>query len=366
MGMAECIVEVAMQRRNSRGFTLIELLVVIAIIGILIALLLPAVQMARETARTAQCANNLKQIGLAMHAYLETHEAFPQGCAVPPERYHGFLFWAYLLPYMENDNLSALLSEDTHCGTVSKDAWTHPEQGSMGCNAHLRWCFNNVAIPWLSCPSSSLPRMTDLEEGVNDFAETLVPAKVQPADYSGVSGSVQGKHFYKQGATAKAFTGLLTELVEAPGRFHNPYVENSGPTIGHGPVAPREVIDGLSQTLLVAETSGWLYTADGKTSLGRTTVAFTQGSCCPDWDGPAHRGLTTVLHPVGTKSASALGADDPLYPGCAHMPIQSEHPQGANVLMGDGSVHFLTNGTNLDVLYRMADRNDGRGFGTNF
>ncbi len=99
-------------RRSRGGFTLVELLVVIAIIGILVGLLLPAVQAAREAARRAQCQNNLRQLGIAMHNYHGAHGKLPPGCMEyrgfrdPPTR-RQFAWSAFLLGYLEQGNLAA-------------------------------------------------------------------------------------------------------------------------------------------------------------------------------------------------------------------------------------------------------------------
>ncbi|TVS20773.1 MAG: DUF1559 domain-containing protein, partial [Planctomycetaceae bacterium] len=82
-----------------RGFTLVELLVVIAIIGVLVALLLPAVQAAREAARRSQCSNNLKQIGLAMHNYADVHKAFPPAAMTVGQ--HSATAFVFILPFIE-------------------------------------------------------------------------------------------------------------------------------------------------------------------------------------------------------------------------------------------------------------------------
>src|SRR5262245_35636381 len=103
-------------RSRSRGFTLIELLVVIAIIGVLIALLLPAVQQAREAARRAKCSNNLKQVGIAVHNYLDTHKSFPTAgsywrCGGGSDwAGGGFSVFGMILPLMERSDLSDRLN----------------------------------------------------------------------------------------------------------------------------------------------------------------------------------------------------------------------------------------------------------------
>jgi prepilin-type N-terminal cleavage/methylation domain-containing protein len=128
-------------RSGFRGFTLVELLVVIAIIGILVAMLLPAIQAAREAARNTSCKNNLRQLGVALHLYSTAHKSFPPGSALSINApSHSFSVHARLLPYLEEENLQDLID-------FTKSYTLQPE-------------VTKVRVPTFVCPSesNSLPK----------------------------------------------------------------------------------------------------------------------------------------------------------------------------------------------------------------
>ena len=144
-----------MLRRGRRcGFTLIELLVVIAIIAVLIALLLPAVQMAREAARRSQCVNNLKQLGVAMHNYHDTHDTLPWGQG--PLNWNDWSAFPFMLPYMEQAPLYNAINFDR----------TNAAIGFADPGAIQNTTTHRTKVEILLCPSD-LDRLTNAEGRTN-------------------------------------------------------------------------------------------------------------------------------------------------------------------------------------------------------
>ena len=143
-----------MRRKLSKGFTLVELLVVIAIIGILVALLLPAVQAAREAARRMSCGNNMKQLGIALHNYHDTYKTLPPSCLNPggigsstfvaPGEIRNFTGYLFMLPFLEQQPL--------HDQIDFRFATGHADWESVGGGGHQA-ALQNVALPTLRCPS---------------------------------------------------------------------------------------------------------------------------------------------------------------------------------------------------------------------
>jgi prepilin-type N-terminal cleavage/methylation domain-containing protein/prepilin-type processing-associated H-X9-DG protein len=301
------------EARKRLGLTLIELLVVIAIIAILIGLLMPAVQKVREASNRASCANNLKQLGLALHHYHGDHGKFPPGAVgpikgVPPGlKHHGL--GTYLLPYVEQDALFRQYRWDV--------SWFDPPNQPV---------VNQQLNVW-SCPSAEANR---LQVG---SVVTVTPPDV----------------FLFQGTAACADYGgmhrvdaqlLLTGLVDPVSNNFGIFEVNRGTRLA-------EVLDGTSQTIMLAECAG-----RPKLWQGRNAVPNVWLSGGP-WASRAllfGRGST----PDGTA----------FYGPCAinctnDREVYSFHPSGANVVLADGSVQFLQAGMSIRVFARLVTRAGG-------
>jgi prepilin-type N-terminal cleavage/methylation domain-containing protein/prepilin-type processing-associated H-X9-DG protein len=229
---------------NARGFTLVELLVVIAIIGILVALLLPAVQAAREAARRSQCSNNLKQIGLACLNYESSQGTLPPGAYLG----EGSAWSAFILPYLEQGNMFSHLKIGDDPGANYQWGYNGGEYADA---AALGDKFRNIQLvetvmPVYRCPSMSLP-----EHMFDNSAdpEYLVMRRV-PGSYIGVGSGlakVQYPTFWfrvgKQQGAPPLWEGADGVLVG----IHHQEDRNKGR------IALRRITDGTSNTLMVGE-----------------------------------------------------------------------------------------------------------------
>jgi prepilin-type N-terminal cleavage/methylation domain-containing protein/prepilin-type processing-associated H-X9-DG protein len=328
------------------GFTLVELLVVVTIIGILIALLLPAVQAAREAARRAQCANNVKQIGLALLTYESMNGAFPYGGVGLTNGTYGFSWIGRILPYCEQDNIYQQLdlvgkASDSN-GMVG---WLGG--GGNGTNARL---LANMTFTFLVCPSSPLPVNGVGRDTEYDKANSNNNLPVQGAHYTGISGG---------GFPPPTGTYPLTHKKSdsyAPG-----WIGRGGILIRDIVIPVAEVSDGLSNTMIVGEQSDWCLTSDGQNRDCRSDCGhgFFMG---PGLNEEIDRdfNVTCVINRLGDKSFGAEGVRGNCGPNRA---IQSAHPGGATVGLADGSVTFLSESINIYTLYNLATRNDGQVLG---
>jgi prepilin-type N-terminal cleavage/methylation domain-containing protein/prepilin-type processing-associated H-X9-DG protein len=311
-----------------RAFTLVELLVVIAIIGILIALLLPAVQAAREAARRSQCTNNLKQFGLAHHNYHDTHKVFVYrkgGTACPSGatsgncgRRSGFIS---LLPFMEAGNIwEAVKAGDAAAG--------YPPEGPAG---WYRWgAWDNPPDAFL-CPSDGeLPHLSADTRGRANYAFSVGDQIVGVRDDQ----SVRGVFSYAQCSRiadildGTSNTLLMSERLKA----------NYG--ILTATAGEVEAVLGLAVGIGIANTPGVCLTAsDGKYYNAGVQVKGRFGSLYNDGQ-PERVGFNTVLPPNGPSCTddTNVNADSVNLV----IPPASRHPGGVNCLKADGSVTFIS------------------------
>jgi prepilin-type processing-associated H-X9-DG protein/prepilin-type N-terminal cleavage/methylation domain-containing protein len=277
------------------GFTLVELLVVIAMIGVLLALLLPAVQRVREAANRTKCANNLKQIGLALHHYHDSYLTLPPATSShsprsnPPD-YHFFWSWlADILPFVEQDSLFRQADDFAH--TVSwNNPWGPPSNPAQ-----------DTPIPTYQCPADNRVLTATLVDASPDSTRQIDMAFTS---FLGVNG---------------------TNLYTRDGVFFK-----------DSHVRLEEVTDGLSNTLLAGERPpsedlilGWWFDGQGQQNTGSSDVVL----------GAAE---VNVLYPAEECPFGPYSfGDGRLTNNCDQFHFWSLHAGGANFLFVDGSVHFL-------------------------
>jgi prepilin-type N-terminal cleavage/methylation domain-containing protein/prepilin-type processing-associated H-X9-DG protein len=316
-----------MNRAAHRGFTLIELLVVIAIIGILIALLVPAVQKVRESAARLTCTNNLKQIGLALHSHHDDMKSFPPGYidgntnpdSTPDNDVGPGWGWAsFLLPYLDQGNVYKQINFSQPVG--------------KGVNAQV----SQISLTIFQCPSDAYTSTSVFD--VYDTNYNII-ARVAQGNYIGCNGWEEC--FNGAGGNPQPGPGAdgLSGLYGKAGR--GAFYRNSRTRIA-------EIKDGLSNTIVAGERSG-----DHAPSTWTGAIA---GGRCPAWMA----GQAPYSPPPGLAydnadwgEAFVLGhcnathlpsVDFPIYDPDVFYSMHS--PRGANFLFGDGSVHFLSGGVN--------------------
>ena len=325
-------------RFRLRGFTLIELLVVIAIIAILIALLLPAVQQAREAARRTQCKNNLKQLGLALHNYHDVHLMFPGNIVETPGGFRNTSWYTLILPYLEQAPAYQLME---FSGTNFSNQNAAP---------NLNWqVLQQLRVPGLNCPSSVLPntRSQTTNQATRDLG---APDRLtyQVADYSGIAGG-----YWLPNTTTVPPGGAWTGY----GWDHQVgvMVNLSG---GVNPRRIARLIDGTSNTMAVAEHSSYtIRDSDGALVDARSSNwsggAWGNGPGTHAWLGWS---LNVTVPRYGINyNGPGYGHEIP-YGG--HTGIRSEHTGGAQMMLADGSVRFLSENLDFNILMALCNGQD--------
>jgi prepilin-type N-terminal cleavage/methylation domain-containing protein/prepilin-type processing-associated H-X9-DG protein len=328
------------------GFTLIELLVVIAIIAILIALLLPAVQQAREAARRTQCRNNLKQLGLALHNYHDTHSIFPKGHTetangAGSKDYRGFSPHAMILPFIDQGPLYNLINFNIVSDT--------------GTNLAL----NNTTIPAFLCPSD-----LQFARGSTTSAQT---------SGSGVNYAVSGGSNLYYGANTTDANGMFNRMAK---------------------VKMSDVTDGTSNVLLASEqlipnsdATGKLAATIQNGSIGTMATTFALAgsldafaTTCVDTNptcdsfyrenskwmtGGGGQTLITSMNPPNSRRPNCISGCSGCWAGTGSgvWTARSRHTGGVHAVLADGSVRFVSENVDLLTWQRLGARADGAPLG---
>ena len=317
-----------MEKKRRSAFTLVELLVVIAIIGILIALLLPAVQAAREAARRMSCANNLKQLGLAMHNYADTYrEALPNAgwsSTLYPNDYSPL---AKLLPYCEQANLQDLIDFSVEIGHPGRNDLPAVLQPAAGTAVPMFLCPSDGEEPLhnITLPSGAIIPVAGTNYAMNQSSGldgAYHPGFGESDGLCWIDAKVRLASIVDGTTNTLAFTESLRGPGDSPALTPTPDVQVYRGSIGDYSLFPS--LPGLADSggldAVLPSITGW----DGN------RLTYWLRGCTPS--GPVMNGLLTPNH----------GAPDFVYRSAKITAARSRHPGGVNACMCDGSVDLIS------------------------
>ncbi len=328
--------------KSRRGFTLIELLVVIAIIAILVALLLPAVQQAREAARRSSCKNNLKQIGLGLHNYHDTHNVFPASVFSPGASGGSPIKtnttgWIMLLPYVEQGALYDQYNFNHATGIYNgagncPDSTLYPVTGGTprlaGTDAGIlaNVTLGGSIIPVYYCPSDPGQRL-HTSACHSDSTMSPRPSVARSSYEFSVTSSHASTQWSAESTSSRAMFGA-----------------NSRSQM-------RDIVDGTSNAIAVAESTLELEQHNWKT--WSSSGWFTTGAHLQSFLRPLNERRCCSWSNFGTASTSPAKLSDGGFSG-------SMHAGGLHILMGDGSVRFLSDTVDFSIRRDLSSISDGR------
>ena len=331
------------------GFTLIELLVVIAIIAVLIALLLPAVQQAREAARRAQCKNNLKQLGLALHNYLESNSVFPPLNGIGTGTGGKWSPWARVLPYIDGStvynkaNLNLNYSDHTLNGDGSSN-----------------WDITALRMAVLMCPSevNDRTRVSTTVGGQNHYPvnygvncgswKTVTHASTLAAGGTPGDGAFAPNSKFNSGAYSDGMSNTIcASEVKAftPGAASSKLGTDAYPTVSD----VTGFASGSGASFSVNGHSEWV---DGKVHETGFTTTFTPNTNVPIVSG----GVTYNGDYVSCREGSASSVGFAVY---AAVTSRSFHTGTVNSLLMDGSVRSMSENIDLNLWRALGTRSGG-------
>ena len=358
-----------MFRSRRSGFTLVELLVVIAIIGVMVGLLLPAVQAAREAARRMSCSNNMKQLGLGLHNYHAAYNTFPAGVrGGSPSEGWGFPFWYGLLPFIEQQALAERVVNVGGPAPGQHPGWL----GILNAGGHANSAgtlnaavCNNVVVTSFVCPSNPMepnrnaagsivtfPSYIGIQGGVDEDA---VGAAGLSPPMAGAQGDTDRFQNTRQRSNSACCGGTTSNGIQSAG----------GVLVGNEYLGFKHITDGTSNLIVLGEVGDWMKDPNQNLVDLRGIYGWPMGTSRAErittWvdfaGGDARQfNLTSIRYPIGTRITTLPGTGNDFGP---NNPLVSAHTGGVQVTLADGSVRFMTNSTDLPLLKRLATRDSG-------